>query len=209
MNNVPTIICVLKSGGPYTPVYVDRLYNSLLRNTSKEFKFICLTDLPQNRFEVVKAIKLKHDWRGWWSKIEMFKYSGTIITMDIDILIIGNADTILELPYMIGKDEIFMMKAINPNRTYTTSIMAWNGSFKYIYNEFNFLSDKEHKWDQFYILSKLKNKRIHAVQSHVPGIYSYKRHWIETKPVDTRMFLFHGHPRLHEYDEPIFRKHWR
>jgi len=209
MNNIPTIVCVLKSGGPYTPVYVDRLYNSLLRNTSKSFKFICLTDLPQNRFEVVKTIKLKHDWQGWWSKIEMFKYSGTIITMDIDILIIKNIDSILDLPFMLNKNEIFMMKTFNPRRTFTTSVMAWNGNFKYIYNEFDFTSVKPKNWDQFYVLKKLQKIKIYPVQSHVSGIYSYKWHWKDSEPEDARMLLFHGVPRLHDCIGPIFKKHWR
>jgi len=87
--------------------------------------------------------------------------------------------------------------------------MSWNGDFKYIYNEFNFLLDKQYDWDQYYILSKLKDKKIHSVQSQVEGIYSYKRHWIGIEPEDTRMLLFHGKPYLHECTEPIFKKHWK
>ena len=60
MNNIPTIICVLKSGGPYDPVYVDRLFNSIQRNTTRPFDFVCLTDFCTRYFKV-ETIPLEHN----------------------------------------------------------------------------------------------------------------------------------------------------
>ena len=43
MNTPVTIIC-MKWGDKYDASYVNKLYNMVSRNLSKEFRFICLTD---------------------------------------------------------------------------------------------------------------------------------------------------------------------
>jgi len=207
MNPPVKIICVLKSGGCYTPDYVDKLFNSIHRNSTISFKFICLSDLAWDSDYSVHP--LTENFPGWWSKIEMFKYNGPVVTMDLDTLIIRNIDKLLCLPLYKSDDDdrIYMMKAANIKRTYTTSIMAWNGNFKYIFDNFIFDRDKDYKWDQYYILSELKQKWITEIQCLVSGIYSYKRQW--EKQDDTRIIWFHGHPRMHNCNEEILKEHWK
>ena len=88
----------------YTPDYVDKFYNSLKRNTTIPFEFICLSDtdvkadliLPYNHHSVIK----KH-----WHKLKFFssqfanqKPDDDIIIMDIDQVITNNIDELINFP---------------------------------------------------------------------------------------------------------------
>ena len=206
------IICVLKSSekpsnkwGSYDPSYVDKLFNSIQRNTTIPFQFICLSDLQWAAPYEINS--LTDNLPGWWSKIEMFKYSGAVITLDLDILIVKNIDKLLSLPSQKNNNKIYLMKALYESRRFTTSLMAWNGNFNYIFNEFIFKKDEAFNWDQHYILSKLKEKQIIAIQESVDGIYSYKKQWENQS--DTRIIWFHGKPRMPDCEDKILKEHWR
>jgi len=203
------IICVLKTSKIYNAEYVDILHASIKRNTTVPFEFICMSNYMWSA--EYKVIPLINDWPNWWPKVEMFKYDGKILTMDLDTLIVDNIDDLLDLPNHCGKNEIFMMKAANPKRTFTTSIMAWNGSLSHVYDNFSYGRDKKYDWDQYYILKALENEgtKIHSIQEKIPGIYSYKRQWRQDKPKDTRIIWFHGKPRIHEVTAlEIVNEHW-
>jgi len=201
------IMCVLKSGGCYTPEYVDKLFNSISRNTTTEFSFTCLTDVQWSSTYI--CIPLLHDWEGWWSKIEAFNYTN-VLYIDLDTVIVDNIDKLLSLPSLLNGNEIFMMKAANPNRSFTTSIMAWN-DMRYVYDNFLYPEDLSYQWDQYYVLSMLEyNKtRIRSIQNEVPGIHSYKREWLPNHPLNSCIVWFHGKPRLHKCDERFVKRHWR
>src|SRR6185437_8074786 len=57
-----TVACVLKSGGVYTPEYVERLRSGVGQHLD-HYKFVCLSDV-----DVPDRIPLENDWPGWWSK---------------------------------------------------------------------------------------------------------------------------------------------
>jgi len=204
------IICVLKTSNVYNEKYVNILYKALLRNTTIPFNFICLSNIKWDAdFEIIEFKNL--DWKGWWAKIEMFNYIGKTITIDLDTLIVSNIDELLTLPGKCAPDEIFMMKAPNPNRTFTTSIMAWDGDFSFVYDNFEYSRDIKFDWDQFYVLNELKKKNIaiKAIQETVNGIYSYKRQWKNAEQEDTKIIWFHGKPRIHEMVKlEIVNKNW-
>jgi hypothetical protein len=201
------IVCLLKSGGCYTPDYVDRLYNGIKRNTTIPFRFICITDMIWEHPSYI-SLPLINDWPGWWSKIQFFLSTGKVVSVDLDTLIIDNVDDLLRLPDGCGQNQFYMMKAPNPKRTYTSSVMAWNGDFAYIYGDFVY-AKREHEWDQFYILKKLEERdiKILPIQDNINGIYSYKRQWLPDKP-KSRIIWFHGKPRVHRCKDSIIDKHW-
>jgi len=203
------ILCVMKAGGCYTPQYVNNLYRAIGRHAgSIPFEFICLSDLEWSAD--YKIIKLENNWDGWWPKIEMFKHAGPVLTMDLDTLIVDDITPLLELPLKCASNEIYMMKAPNPKRTFTTSIMAWNEDFTQVYDNFNYGRDIKYDWDQFYILHELEKTKtvIHPIQEEISGIYSYKRQWIGKDKTDTRIIWFHGRPRLHSVKTPYIRNNW-
>ena len=70
------IICVLKSGGDYTPEYVQNMKKSLDRviGYRADWEFICRTDIPFSGTGII-CHSLVGTTEGWWSKIEIFYYT--------------------------------------------------------------------------------------------------------------------------------------
>jgi hypothetical protein len=60
------VVTVLKSGGEFHEGHVEWLQRQV------KHPIICLTDSKHRMNEVI-SIPLKHNWPGWWSKIEMFR----------------------------------------------------------------------------------------------------------------------------------------
>lgn len=100
---ISAVVCVLKSGGIYDASWVDRLHTGLIRwwpHRAPPFKLLCLTDTGDIGIPGVTSIPLKHNWPGWWSKIEMFgpmlpkvqPGRVTYLYLDLDTVITGPLD---------------------------------------------------------------------------------------------------------------------
>lgn len=98
---IPTILCV-RFGNKYGISYVEKLRNMVKRHTTIPYKLVCLTDDPQP-IEGVQLIVQKNAGyaKGWWHKVHMFDsklpLSGRILYMDLDIVICGNLDKLLQI----------------------------------------------------------------------------------------------------------------
>lgn len=76
------------------------------RHTSKPFRVVCLTDQPDDIPEGVEPIEISpvdmRFERGWWKKVELFNpalpISGRILYLDLDVLVVGNLDPIIDFP---------------------------------------------------------------------------------------------------------------
>jgi len=96
---MPTVVCVLKKGGTYTPEYVQRLKKGVENNTTIGYNFVCLTD-DESVSGICEVKLLKHRWDGWWSKIELFNPEMELdntVYVDLDTVILGNIDELLKL----------------------------------------------------------------------------------------------------------------
>jgi len=97
-------ICTVYFDGFYSPDYITRLHDSLRKNSTIDFQFICLSDtdvkadlvLPYNHNSNI----VKH-----WHKLKFFSpqfaYQNPgddIIIMDIDQVIVNNIDDLLNYP---------------------------------------------------------------------------------------------------------------
>jgi hypothetical protein len=211
-----TIACVLKSGGVYDVSYVKNLGNALKRHVTVPFDFVCLTDMyiPAN---ICKSIKLKCNYPGWWSKIELFTpdiiHTDRIVFFDLDTLIVGNIDHIL-----LKKDEFIGLFPFNRAQRmrggFASGVMSWknNGLFSYIASEF----DSEKHIEKFhgdqdyinYILRRHKLKEI-SLLTNQEGIYSYKKHCKLESPKDAKVICFHGAPRIHNLKIPLVTENWK
>lgn len=83
-----TIACVLRSGGDYDGEYVERLRVGITAHLPIDHRFICLSDVPVP----CERIPLRHDWPGWWSKMELFGLglAGDVLYFDLDTVINGD-----------------------------------------------------------------------------------------------------------------------
>ena len=98
-------ICCLYFEGKYTPDYVEKLYNSLKRNCTIPFEFICYSDNPNVKADVVIPLTPHSNIAKHWHKLSFFsphfayqKPGDEIIIMDIDQIITGNVDDMIGWP---------------------------------------------------------------------------------------------------------------
>lgn len=79
-----TRVCVLRSGGEYRPEHARRLARMVPG-------LVCLSDMEVRG---VPTIRLRHDWPGWWAKMELFRpdIDGDLFYLDLDTTIAGKID---------------------------------------------------------------------------------------------------------------------
>jgi len=180
---VLTVVCVLKSGGCYTPEYVKRLKDGVDNNLSGH-NFVCLSDVevPCDRIDLEKG------YHGWWSKIEIFKLSGPVLYIDLDTVITGDLTEIAEYPHTFTMLSDFYY----PEKP-ASGIMAFNGNYRSIFDDYDPSVTYSGHGDQGYIAEKVNPERF---QDLFPGqIVSRKVQ--QTRNSSERIVCFHGQPRPH------------
>jgi hypothetical protein len=134
--NIINIVCVLKSAGPnsiYTEEWVEKLFNSINRNTTYEVNFYCLTDM--NTKVGIKIPFSDNVGPGWWAKLELFSIKEFVniptLYFDLDTVICGNIDQIIK--DCISQKNFLMNKGIKGP---SSCLMYWNGDYRYLYEDF-------------------------------------------------------------------------
>lgn len=184
------IICVLRSGGDFTPRHVQVLAGQVPG-------LVCLSDTA---VPGVETIQLKHDCPGWWSKLELCRpdIEGDLLYLDLDTVVPGDFAPLIE--------------AAN-GKTTMLSDFYWPehpaSGFMYIAEK-----DKSIVWDRW-----ITNPKAHMTrpatrgrigdqaffadcwtpqrwQDIAPGkVVSYKVHCKQGLPEDAAVVCFHGKPR--------------
>ena len=101
-------ILTLKIKEKYPAIYVNRLYNSIKRNSTVDFKMYCYTEDPTDIIPEIEIIPIDIDpdkYKLQWHKLIFHKegFAGIpkgerCIILDIDWIIIGDIDPILSWP---------------------------------------------------------------------------------------------------------------
>jgi len=192
-----SVVTVLKSGGEYEVQHVSRLYENVKKYLKIPFEFICLSDV-EIKVEGIKRIPLIHNYKGWWSKIEVFRkgITNTMITLYLDI------DTVLvkeinELPIPTCP---LMLRDLGGNGLETGIMLFFVNQLVEIYKNFEFGPEKRDAQYVERILNEL-GYTYKYIQDTFSGIYSYKYHCKEGLPKDAKIVCFHGHPRPWEVNE--------
>lgn len=198
-----TVATVLKSGGIYRPAHVKRLQDQL-RRFHGDARFLCLTDVPR---ETPGAIALEQNWRGWWSKIELFRpglwsEGERVIFLDLD------TDIVRPITPLI-RNSFTMLSDFYRPQYLASGVMAWTGEPpRQIWNRFN--PQTIGKWkgpgrhgDQGYI--------AHALGGHSGAdrfgseVCSYKKHKIgQGHPIPDAacVIAYHGKPKPWDLANP-------
>src|SRR5688500_17668854 len=100
-----TVACVWVDGHvPFTADYVTRLRAMVARWMDRPYEFVCLTDRPY-QIPTVDTIPVPPPIlaiKGWWSKIQLFNpampFTGRVLYLDLDTLIVGALAPILDFP---------------------------------------------------------------------------------------------------------------
>ena len=93
------VVC-LKYGNKYSAEYVNKLYNSVKRNLTVPFEFVCYTEDKQGIDPAIRIepIPLLAGVTGWWYKPMFFNpelgLNGTILFFDLDVVVFQNIDNL-------------------------------------------------------------------------------------------------------------------
>lgn len=211
------IACVLLNGGPvYNYNYVNALANAVNRNVTVPYEFVCLTDNPSGfNDNIHSVIKLKHNFNGWWSKIELFRNDifkdDQVFFMDLDTVIIDNIDDLLKIrPNFCGTRDFLRSHDMN------SSVMSWFANDNHhIYEKFmknpTYVMNNTHEGDQRWIDNHTKNKKYFQ-DIFGNTIVSYKKHCLRNSafriPHKTKIICFHGVPKPHSITNKEISDHW-
>tara|TARA_B100000212_G_scaffold190375_1_gene143521 strand:- start:1753 stop:2493 length:741 start_codon:yes stop_codon:yes gene_type:complete len=156
-------ICTLYFEGKYTPDYVEKLYNGLKRNCTIPFQFICYSDNPNVKADVVIPLVKHSDIKLHWYKLSYFSPlfanqnpSDEIIIMDIDQVIVNNVDDMIGYP--VGDYEI-----VSYDKWWGGKPKLNGGFYKFKSGQLRFL------WDQF-----IKCPEDHQLWAYNKGVVHHK-----------------------------------
>lgn len=183
------ILTVLRSGGEYHPEHVERLRDQC--TAFSDARFHCLSDVS-----VPGRIEMRHDWPGWWAKMEMFRLPGPWLYMDLDTTVRGDLDPLLTpRPFIALRD--FYYGGVNLG----SGLMAWDGCMMGLYLAFArnpaVRADYTRRGklgDQGFIQDHGPTPRFW--QDVMPGsVVSWKVDCRRGIPGTARVVCFHGRPR--------------
>lgn len=196
------IACVLKSGGIYGPEHV----RSLAEQTSKvapSEPFVCLSDVLVDGIETVA---LRHDWPGWWSKLELFRpdvfpAGERVLFADLDTVIVGDLDSVLsvEAPFVALAD-FYRRPPLQRMRGLGSGLLRWTaGEQAELYDAFRADADvlmrKHAKHGDQEFIERLR-PIVSFWEDEIPGqIVSFKVHCRKGIPENARIVCFHGKPK--------------
>lgn len=127
-----SLVTVLKGGGRYDEVWVERLAGGIRRHAPAFESIFCLTDLDL-AVEGVETVPLRHGWPAWWAKIEAFRpglVAGTAVLCDLDTVLTGDADALATPGAATMEDHFLKGRA-------STALIRWEGDdLAHVYETF-------------------------------------------------------------------------
>ncbi len=169
--HVLTFTCV-KKGDLYGDEYVLRLQRGIARHMPhKDWEFVCLTDKP---IPGILCQGLTDDLPGYWSKLELFKYSEPFLQFDLDVVITGSLQPLIDWDgFGIIKDyEVGIWDRFNPD-----------------------MMKSFHGGDQHYISHMMPGAKTFPKE----WFPSYKADKCQAGvPAEAIACIFHGRPKPHE-----------
>ena len=191
-----TVACVLRSGGCYTPEYVERLRDGVAKHLAIPHRFVCLSDVDVP----CERIPLVTEWRGWWSKLELFRpglLKGQVLYFDLDTVIHGDIT-----PLAVHPHKFTMLSDLLAPARLASGVLAWDGDYSHLFKLWHPRLEPRYRtasrWgDQGWIAEKL-GCVPGRFQGQFPGMFaSYKASTPQQKAAAS-VVCFHGQPRPHE-----------
>ena len=207
MTNI-NIVC-LKWGNKYSAEYVNKLYSSVIRNTTIEIKFHCFTDdhTGVNRNIIVHPLPYSN-LESWWNKLYLFDpHNGIppgeqIFYVDLDTLIVDNIDHLLtdQVPDIVVLRDFYHGIAKTAG-TIGSGLMSWrHGQYNSIW--YNFMQDPaaavksvEPHGDQHWIAAQIP-AWYHWQDLFPDSVVSFKVHCREGLPPGAKIVCYHGRPSI-------------
>jgi len=203
------VVCVLKSGGEYDAEWVRKLRDGVARNTTIPYTFQCLSDVDVP----CERIPLRHDWPGWWAKLEVFRVvDGPTLYLDLDTVVTGSLDHFADI-----QSDFSMLRNFNNPQMVGSGVMWFRKPLRKVYDRF---CERPYKWiqyheerrdgtylgDQAFIWDSL-GRQIDRLPMET--IKSYKYHCTKGLPENTSLVCFHGLPKAPDIKTDWMEAHWK
>jgi hypothetical protein len=190
----PTVACVLRSGGDYGPDDVRRLRDGVEAHLPGA-RFVCLSDVDVP----CERIPLRHDWPGWWSKLNLFspEVTGDFLYLDLDSIITGDLSDLASLNRLA-----IMRDVLRPDGLQSSCMFLPEGDRAAVWEAFT--ADPAGNMARFHsggdqaFLESLWLPGPARIQDLLPGqLVSYKAdvRKLGRVPDNARAVIFHGAPR--------------
>jgi hypothetical protein len=190
-----TPVAVLRSGKEYNERHVRALARSIPG-------LVALSDID---IPGVVTVRLRYNFPGWWSKLELFSDAipGDLLYFDLDTVVLGSIEPLLK----VGKSTV-LRDFYKPNLMGSGLMYIAESDKPRIWEAFIADPDKairtcvtRAKWgDQGFLQDFLGNAQ--KWQDILPGeIVSYKVDCRRRLPARARVICFHGKPR--PWDLPL------
>ena len=83
------------------------------------------------------------------------------MVVGVDTVIHGNIDGLFNIAMSSRKDDFWMIRAFRPPERTISGIMAWNGDWSWLYNEFNYQKEsRQLRGEEDYTNMQLKKRGI-------------------------------------------------
>lgn len=202
-----TVACV-HWGNKFSLDYVYNLKAAVERNTTVPHKFVCFSD---KGIPGVDVKILRPGYEGWWNKLQMFdpanKVSDRVVYFDLDTIITGNIDWLLEdRSWFMGIEDVGAVNKHQPHlkNKLQTGVMAWDfNPNSHIWNTFVLSYDRvidSYRGDGEYLSSIINPYHRTLLQHKYPNkLKSYKYDVYPNRPKEeVSIVCFHGRPSIEE-----------
>jgi hypothetical protein len=203
--SVLNVAVVLKSGGDFSFRHVHWLEGQIARHLTVPHRFVVFSDIPAffESTQFIRHVPLTHGWRGWWSKIELFRpglFDGPVLYFDLDALIVGNIDELATAAGFVMLEGFWPHRKGLPN----SSVMYWDVDLSEIYERFLIDPPKffdvyrtKKKWGDQDVIADLSPVRPTFWQDGFPGRFCSYKLTIKNDqiPSGASVVVFHGTPR--------------
>lgn len=203
----PTVACVLRSGGIYTPDWVRKLKEGVATHLAADHRFVCLSDVDMPD---VETVALEQRWPGWWSKLELFRsgvFDGPVLYIDLDCLIVGPLDDLFSSAGLVMCEDFYRPQFKN------SSVMSWAVSYERLYHKFKngatkfqWRHDRERPGGRIGDQAFIEDHTWDHIGTFPAGrVISYKRHVqpFGDIPDGSSIIAFHGRPKPPEVNGDI------
>jgi len=202
-----TVACVLRSGGEYEPWHVRALRDGVAEHLPDAHRFICVTDTDVGDIE---ARPLRHDWPGWWSKVELWhpdNFTGRVLYFDLDTAIVGDLSDLASYdgPFAMMNDLGHPPGGTGDQKWGASGVMAWAATPRLsrdIYETFTRMSEsamagRERAGDQHWIAGSVSEAWDDLRKLYPGQIQSWKFTAGRNQPLppQTRVLCWHGTPK--------------
>jgi hypothetical protein len=230
--------CVIH-GTAYSWDYVERLYSMLIANSNRKIRMHVFTEperaVPSYMIKHVleEWPGISGPKKSWWYKMQMFDSNyipGRVFYLDLDTVVVGNIDWIWELNddyFWAIRDFKYLWR---PGwHGLNSSVMSWNTTkYDWIWRAFRkqdvVLLSKKYHGDQDYLDTVLTDKQLRFITDGVAkswrwqcldgGMDMKSRQYRSpgsgtSLAPDTKIVVFHGHPKPHEVVDPLISQLWK